>query len=209
MLTNRVIKYNGFFYCWFGSDCSRYRSKGACVTAVSNKENITYGEASSIVNQLLSNEECITIKERVSNLEGSKLDIEIMKNSYESILKTSEANKDKRKIVSKLKSIRKKAEVVLSNNRTHIFKFNVTSYKNGDAIVHNPVSKLFPSLKISDTYTIETYMDLLKEIHGLIERQTPETKDNVIQKLRKRKKEYSYYIKHSDLFINQLVSMFV
>ena len=65
MITNRVIKHNDYFYCWFNTDCLRYKTKGACVTAVSNKDNIQYGIASLLVNQLLSNERCI--KKEIKN----------------------------------------------------------------------------------------------------------------------------------------------
>ena len=68
MITNKVIQHNSYFYCWFNNDCLRYKSKGSCITAVSNKEHLSYVESKKLVNDLLSKEDCKSLKDRMDHL---------------------------------------------------------------------------------------------------------------------------------------------
>lgn len=200
MLTNRIIKHNNFFYCWFNNDCLRYKTKGSCVKAVSNKDRISYQEASVLVNRLLSVEDYSSLKERVSNLESNKLDVLILKNNLESSLE---------KIDQKLNTIRKKATKYLTDNGISSFKFDATYNRDGKTIVKNGVSSLFPSIKLSKQYTIDTYIVLMNEVYDFIQNQVnEESKDAFIRRLKRKNKEYSTYMMEDDLFIHQIGSLF-
>ena len=207
MITNKVIQHNSYFYCWFNNDCVRYKSKGSCIIAVSNKEHLSYVESKKLVNDLLSKEDCKSLKERMDHLESNSFNIEILKNSYETSLKAIEEKKEKKIIDRKMNSIQKKAERFLFLNETDLFEFNTTYYRNDTKTVYNPVSKLFSSIEIPKQLDIATYMGLIQTIYDLIQSQTKEIKDRVITKLKKIRKEYCQYMKDSDLFINQLGSL--
>jgi hypothetical protein len=185
----------------------RYKSKGSCITAVSNKEHLSYVESKKLVNDLLSKEDCKSLKDRMDHLESNSFNIDILKNSYETSLKAIEEKKEKRIIDRKMKSIQKKAERFLLLNETDLFEFNTIYYRKDKKMVYNPVSKLVSSIKIPKQLDIETYMTLIQKIYGLIQSQTKDTKDRVITKLKKIRKDYCEYMKDSDLFINQLGSL--
>lgn len=160
VLTCKILNFNNYFYVWFGSDVSKYSNKVSLIRSVSKKENLTYKEASALVNNFLTNQS--SIEKRINELEKENTDFFFLKTKYQQTIKTKENSIKNQKVKRLIKKIRKELDLYLKSNEVIDFKFSYNKIQEGKVI--KKVNKLNYFLKkdnLKDRYTLNEYIILL------------------------------------------------
>jgi hypothetical protein len=166
VLTNKIEKYNNYFYAWFGVAVLKYSNKVSLIRAVSRKEGVPYKDASTLVNMLLDAES--SVEKRLAELEEQNANFMFLKSKYEHALKTKEtciANQQKNR---KLAQVEKEAASYLKHNDLTYFRFSCNKKRSDNTIIKT--NKLDHYIKLEDPledrYNIAGYMNLLDAAAG-------------------------------------------
>lgn len=202
VLTCKILNFNDFFYVWFGSDVSKYSNKVSLIRSVSRKENITYKEASLLVNNFLTDQS--SIEKRIHDLEKENSDFLFLKTKYEKTIKTKEnsiKNQKQKRLITK---IRKELDSYLLCNELDYFLFSLNKKKDGKIIKVNKLNYILKKDIIKDKCYPNEYIILL---NTSIEELKDKNKEKVISYLNRYVTGDKMNCKPYQLFLTHLIEL--
>lgn len=159
VITCKILNFNNYFYVWFGSEVSKYSNKVSLIRSVSKKENISYKEASKLVNNFLTNQS--SIEKRINELEKENSDFFFLKTKYQQTIKTKENSIKNQKVKRLINKIRKELDLYLKYNEITDFKFSYNKIQEGKVKKENKLNYLLKKQNLKDRYKLDEYIILL------------------------------------------------
>ena len=202
VITCKILNFNNYFYVWFGSEVSKYSNKVSLIRSVSKKENISYKEASKLVNNFLTNQS--SIEKRINELEKENSDFFFLKTKYQQTIKTKENSIKNQKVKRLINKIRKELDLYLKYNEITDFKFCYNKIQEGKVKKVNKLNYLLKKENLKDRYILDEYIILL---NTSIEDFKEKNKEEVISCLNRYITTDKVNCKPYKLFITHLVEL--
>ena len=202
VITCKILNFNNYFYVWFGSEVSKYSNKVSLIRSVSKKENISYKEASKLVNNFLTNQS--SIEKRINELEKENSDFFFLKTKYQQTIKTKENSIKNQKVKRLINKIRKELEFYLRSNELTDFKFCYNKIQEGKVKKENKLNYLLKKENLKDRYKLDEYIILL---NTSIEDFKEKNKEEVISYLNRYITTDKVNCKPYKLFLTHLVEL--